>query len=267
MTERPRRALPRRTARGGLPIQGAKPPRRPVAPVSRRRGPFIGLALVVVLLTAGLAGRRIVDSGYFQVEQPAITGTQLVDEETVRAAAGVEGKQLWEVDTGRIAASVRQVVGVKDVHVGRRWPNRVTLTVEERVPAAVWRIGAVDVVVDEDGYVVDAPVMGGMPAISHLDGRPGLGSGDRVDGDAVRLALELQRTLPTTTGHRVARFEYSSNGGLDIVTDRGQRVRLGDSQNLAYKLSLWRAIEAQAKKDKLDPTEFDVRFGQQAAVR
>jgi cell division septal protein FtsQ len=185
----------------------------------------------------------------------------------VREAARVEGKQLWEVDSRRIAASIRQVAGVKDARVGRHWPNRVTIAVEERVPAAVWRIGAVDVAVDEDGYVVDAPAMGGMPAITHLDGRPGLGPGDRVDGDAVRLALELQGSLPATTGHRVARFEYSSSGGLDIVTDRGQRVRLGDGQNLAYKLSLWRAIEAQAARDKLNPTEFDVRFGQQAAVR
>jgi cell division septal protein FtsQ len=222
---------------------------------------------VVVLFTAGLAGRRIVDSGYFQIEQPGITGAQLVDEVVVREAARVDGRQLWQVDGGRVAESVRQVAGVKDVHVSRHWPNRVRIAVEERVPAAVWRVGAVDVVVDEDGYVVDAPAMGGMPAISHLDGRPSLGPGDRVDGDAVRLALELQGSLYAATGQRVARFEYSSGGGLDIITDRGQRVRLGDGQNLAYKLSLWRAIEAQAKKDKLSPTEFDVRFGQQAVLR
>src|SRR4051794_10548033 len=102
MTDRRRRATPRRTARGGLPIQGAKPPRRPVTPVSHRKGPFVALALVVVLLTAALAGRRVVEAGYFRVTGPAITGTQMVDADAVRQAADVEGRQLWEVDGGRI---------------------------------------------------------------------------------------------------------------------------------------------------------------------
>ena len=267
MTNRRRPATPRRTARGGLPIQGAKPPPRPVAPVSRRRGPFIALALVVLLLTGGLAARRIVASGYFKVDQPAVSGAQLVSVETVRQAAGVEGRQLWEVDGGRVAAAVRAVPGVKDARVARRWPNGVTVVVEERLPAAVWRIGAVDVVVDEEGYVLDAPAMGGMPAISHLDGKPSVGPGDRVDGDAVRLALTLHARLPELAGQRVARFEYTTGGGLEILTDRGLRVRFGDGQNLAAKLDLWRAIEAQARKEKLTPSEIDVRFSQQAALR
>ena len=267
MTQRRRPTSPRRTARGGLPIQGAKPPPRPVTPVARQRGPFIALALVVLLLTGGLAARRVVASGYFTVDQPAVRGAQLVSEEAVRRAARVEGRHLWEVDGGRVAAAVREVPGVKEARVVRRWPNGVTIVVEERLPAAVWRIGAVDVVVDEDGYVVDAPAMGGMPAIGHLDGKPSVGLGDRVDGDAVRLALTLHERLPEATGQRVARFEYTSGGGLDIVTDRGLRVRFGDGQNLSSKLDLWRAIEAQARREKLTPSEIDVRFGQQAALR
>ena len=267
MTERRRHVTPRRTARGGLPIQGARPPRRPVAPDSHRRGAVIALALVVVLLTAGLAAKRIVETGYFRIGEPAVAGAQMVPPEAVREAAALDGKEIWQVDTARAAAAVRELPGVKAAHVSRRWPNHVTIAIEERLPAAVWRIGAVDVVVDEDGYVLDAPAMGGMPAISHLDGRPGLGLGDRVDGDAVRLALSLLSQLPAKSGQRVARFEYTSAGGLDVLTDRGLRVRFGDGQNVDYKLDLWRAIEAQARKDKLTPSEIDLRFGQQAAVR
>lgn len=267
MTERRRRSSPRRTARGGLPVQGAKPPRRPATAGSRRRGPFILLALAVVTLTAVLAGRRIIATGYFEVDSPTVVGASMVSQDAVRAAAGVETKQLWQVKDEQVAASVRDVPGVKDVQVERRWPDRVTLVIEERTPAAVWRIGAVDVVVDEDGYVLDAGVMGGMPAISHVDGRPGLGIGDRVDGDAVRLAFTLIDRLPSAISQRVSRFEYSSAGGLDVVTDKGLRVRFGDGQNVDYKLDLWRSVAEQAKKDALTPAEIDLRFGQWAAVR
>ena len=266
MTERRRRS-PRRTARGGLPVQGAKPPRPPVTPITRRRGPFIALALVVVVLTATLAGRRIVATGYFEVRSPAVAGAGRVTEEEVRAAAALQGKQIWQVQEDQVAATVSEVPGVREARVQRRWPNRVTIAIEERIPAAVWRVGAMDAVVDEDGYVLDAPVMGGMPAISHLDGTTDLSAGDRVDGDAVRLAFTLIGRLPAAVGQRVARFEYSSAGGLDVITDRGLRARFGDGQNIDYKLELWRSVSEQAKKDKITPSEMDLRFGQWAAIR
>jgi cell division protein FtsQ len=267
MSEWRRRGTPRRTARGGLPVQGARPPRRPVTSPHRRRGLFVGLALIVVALTAGLAARRVVTAGYFEVGAPAVNGVAMVSSEEVVGAAGVGGLQLWELDEGKVRAAVEQLPGVKSVRVSRSWPNQVTIDVEERLPAAIWRLGGVELVVDEDGYVLDAPVMGGMPAIRHIDGAPGLGLGDRVDGGAVQLAADLAQRLPAESGQHVSRFEYSSNSGLDVVTDRGLRVRFGDAQNLDYKLELWQRIADQAKKESITPSEIDLRFGQWAAVR
>lgn len=267
MSERRRRGTPRRTARGGLPVQGARPPRRPATPPYRRRGLYIGLALVVVALTAGLAARRVVSAGYFEVGTPAVTGVAMVTPDTVIAAADAGGQQLWQIDGAAIERSVEAVPGVKSAKVSRSWPNRVTIAVEERLPAAVWRLGAVELVVDDEGFVLNAPVMGGMPAIRHIDGAPGLGLGDHVDGDAVQLATELTARLPAATGQHVSRFEYSSGGGLDVVTDRGLRVRFGDGQNVGYKLELWQKIAEQAKKESITPSEIDLRFGQWAAMR
>ncbi|MGE3596741.1 MAG: cell division protein FtsQ/DivIB, partial [Dehalococcoidia bacterium] len=253
--------------RGGLPVQGARPPRRPASPPYRRRGLFVGLALVVVALTAGLAARRIVSAGYFEVGTPAVSGVAMVTADAVVQAADARGRQLWEIDDAAIERSVAAIPGVKSAEVSRSWPNHVTIAVEERLPAAVWRLGAVELVVDGEGYVLNAPVMGGMPAIRHLDGTPSLGIGDHVDGDAVQLATELTDRVPAATGHHVSRFEYSSSGGLDVVTDRGLRIRFGDSQNIDYKLELWQQIAEQAKKASITPSEIDLRFGQWAAVR
>ena len=262
-----RRRTPRRTARAGLPVQGAVPPRRPATPIARRKGPFIALALVVVALTAGLAVRRIVATGYFQVQSVAVSGTGLVQPDAVAEAAGVRGQQYWQVDTAAAAAAVTTVPGVRGAVVTRAWPNQVSITVTERLPAAIWRTGSAELVVDEDGVVLDAPVMGGLPAINHLDGNGTPTIGERVDGDAVRLAIKLAAALPESVGQRAARFEYGSATGLDVLTDRGLRVRFGDGQSLAYKLDLWRGILAQSKTEKSNPTEIDLRFGQWAALR
>jgi len=259
--------MPRRTARGGLPVQGALPPRRPVAPPTRRKGPFIALAFAVVALTLSLAGRRIIATGYFEVQKIEVAGTTMVSEDAVRAATGVIGKQFWKVDTTAVAAAVQQVPGVRAARAERAWPNRLSLTVDERVPAAIWRSGAAELVVDEDGYVLERPVMGGLPAISDLDGSAVPNAGERVDGDAVRLAMQLVSALPVAVGQRVGRFEYRSGTGLDVVTSGGLRVHFGDGQNITYKLELWRGILEQAKREKLTPSEIDLRYGKWASVR
>jgi cell division septal protein FtsQ len=161
---------------------------------------------------------------------------------------------------------VRQLPGIKEAQVQRAWPNVVSVRVQEREPAAVWRSAGVEYVVDEEGVVLNRPVMGGLPAITQTDGAV-LNAGDKVSGDAVRLAAHLGTLVPSAVGQRVARFEYSSEVGIDIVTERGLRVHFGDGQNVEYKLQLWRGIAEQARTEKLTPSEIDLRFGQWAAVR
>lgn len=262
-----RRGGPRRTARHGLPIQGALPPRRPVEPVSQRRGPFLLLAMVVLTLTAGLAGRRILTSGFFRIGDIQVAGVQMLSPEQVAEASGLRGKQFWQLKPAEARAAVESLPAVRAATLTTHWPNRVSITVEERIPAAIWRVNGASAVVDEDGVVLEAAVIGGMPAINETDERPPLATGDRVDGDAVRLAIRLGETLPASVGQRVGRFEYTNGGGLDVVTDRNLRVRLGDSQNLAYKFELWRGIANRAKDDKFTPAEIDLRFGEWAAYR
>jgi cell division protein FtsQ len=247
-------------------VQGALPPRRPAEPVTRRRAPFVILALLVLVLTAGIAGKRVVDAGYFRVEGAAVRGTLMTTPEAVREAAGVEGRQLWDVNAGAVAEAVRALPAVQDARVERGPPNRITIVVTERTPAAVWRVGGAVLVVDEDGVVLDAPITGGMPAVNQIDAAAVQEIGGRVDGEAVRAALTVAKRL-SGSGQRISRLEYSSAGGLDAVTDSGLRIRFGDSQNIEYKLGLVRSITEQARKDRITPSEIDLRYGQWAALR
>lgn len=262
-----RRRSPRRTARAGLPIPGALTPKQPVTPITRRRGPLVVTAALVVALTGFLAVQRTVDSGYFRVQQVTVQGAGALSEPTLIAAADVIGRQFWQVQTATAAERVAALPGVKTARVQRALPNSVTLTVEGRLPAVVWQIGRADYVVDDEGYVLDGAPINGLPAVMQVDGPAALSPGERVDPDAVQLAMKLGALVPAETGQRVTRFEYSSAAGFDVVLDRGPRVRLGDGADLAYKMEMWRGILAQTKQEKLRPNELDLRFGRFAAVR
>lgn len=256
---------PRRRSRAGLPVEGALPPHQPPKP-TRRRGTLLVLGLFVISLTAGLAAWRIVDAGVFQVETVEVVGAGMTPVEEIRAAAGIEGRQYWQVSE-QPSADLLALPGVKRVQITKHWPNQVTITVEERTPAVVWRTSAADAVVDEDGVTLASPVLGGLPAVSQIDRVTALLPGERVDRETVRLVMVAGSLLASTTGMQTARLEYSDAAGLDLVTDKGMRVRLGDGQNLDFKVEILRGVLDQARRDKLTVNEVDLRHGERAAVR
>jgi cell division septal protein FtsQ len=129
----------------------------------------------------------------------------------------------------------------------------------------MWQVGGVGYAVDEDGVVLDAAPDDALPVIVQTDGTPGLRPGDRVDGDAVRMALRVRELAPAAVGQLPVRFEWTQARGLEVMTDRGVRVRLGDEAGLEYKLAVWRAVLQQAGRTAV--TEIDLRFGDRAFYR
>ena len=105
----------------------------------------------------------------------------------------------------------------------------------------------------------DAPV--GAPAISVLGADVGLEPGQIVDQDAVTLARSLAERVPAELALNVATFEWSGDRGLTITTDSGYTVVLGDSQDMEYKLAVWREIEAELGRENMTCHVLDLRFG------
>jgi cell division protein FtsQ len=230
--------------------------------------PAIVLAgLVVVLLAASLGAYGVVSAGFFRVRNVEVVGAANVSIDDIVHAADAEGRELFLVNLLAARRGVERVPGIKRAQVQRRWPRRVVVTVEERTPVAVWSTAGTAYAVDSEGIVLDFVPDPAMVTIHQTDGAGGLLAEDRVDGDAVNLALRLYDSLPASVGQRAARFEWSRRAGLEVTTDRGMRVRFGDGGDIDYKLAVWRGILDQARRDKAVVTEIDLRFGDRVYYR
>lgn len=267
ITARPR-PLPPGTGPGGR-IRVTRPPagspRSPVIPRRRLRGRFVLLGVAMVLLTAGLGVYGLISTGFFRVERVRVEGARYLSADEIAHASGVLHQELFWVDPEMVRQRVERLPGVRRAQVVRRWPRGLTVRVEERMPAAVWQVGGVGYAVDADGVVLDAAPDDALPVIVQTDGTPGLRPGDRVDGDAVRMALRVRELAPAAVGQQPVRFEWTQARGLEVTTDRGVRVRLGDEAGLEYKLAVWRAVLQQAGRTSV--TEIDLRFGDRAFYR
>ena len=92
-------------------------------------------------------------------------------------------------------------------------------------------------------------------------------AGDHVDADAVSLAQKLLQQVPQSVAQNIAGFEYSLDKGLTVLTEAGYRVVMGDSQNMAYKLAVWKGVEGKLGQETMSGHVLDVRFEQRPSYQ
>ena len=100
----------------------------------------------------------------------------------------------------------------------------------------------------------------GAPVIHDTGAPAALSVGDRVDTDAVLLAQALLSFVPEQLSLTIMRFEYTPEHGLSLVTDAAYRVVMGDSQNVEYKMAVWKTVEEDIGRGAMAGHVLDLRF-------
>jgi cell division protein FtsQ len=151
-------------------------------------------------------------------------------------AAGLSGEPpLIDVNPGLVAARVEALPWVAHATVTRDWPDTVTVTVTERVAAAVVvQPGHEDVLVDASGRVLgavtDAPVGTMVLAVPVTPGRPGT-----VLGPAAHPGLAVVAQLPASLRPEVARVGVAAGGVVSLTLADNVGVVLGPAVELPAK--------------------------------
>ena len=110
------------------------------------------LWLAVVIL--GTSAWVVFGTSVLGVRQVEVTGTSVVPESEVRAAAAVApGTPLARVDTGAVGARVTALAPVAAVEVSRSWPGTLVIAVTDRVGVAAVAVPAGFGVIDSGGFV------------------------------------------------------------------------------------------------------------------
>jgi len=157
---------------------------------------------------------------------------------------------------------------VKGVNAKLRWPNKVRIEVIERTPWGHWDLAGTPYVIDAEGVVLaNVEPADGAPVI-HDTGDPArLSPGDRVDADAVALAQVLLQSVPEQLALNIVQLEYTPKSGLSLATDANYRVVMGDSQNVNYKLAVWRTVEENIGRGAMAGHVLDLRFRDRPALQ
>jgi len=229
----------------------------------------IGIALAV-LGAGGLGARWALTSPRFTVTEVAVTGASRLRPEDVVAASGIgPGTNLFRLDRGAVVARLEALPLIRRAEMVRRFPNRVTLAVEERRPFTLAHAGRLHWI-DEQGVNLGpetravapkAPVITGLaPSDLSADGGPSA----RVAAGIALLRVLLRSE--TTLLQQISEIDVSRPDGPVLYTVDGIEVRLG-ADDWEARLGRLQGVLAQVRSGGEAVGTIDLRFRDQVVLK
>jgi len=199
-----------------------RPIRRASAGVTPARA---GAVLVMLLSAAAFSGATA--SAAFATRSVEVSGATFTGrDEVLRALAVDRAANLFALRTSELASRVVSLPAVQSATVEVALPDQLRVTVVERTPILIWRVGERDFVIDRDGFVFAEVSEATRDAVRRLrvitDDRAAaveLGEGDTIDPVDLDAATRLGSLVPADAG--------SSARALNVVItdEQGYLVR------------------------------------------
>ncbi|MEO8437380.1 MAG: FtsQ-type POTRA domain-containing protein [Chloroflexota bacterium] len=193
-----------RRSRAPLPGRRTRPVRRASAGLSAVRA---GAALGMLASAAAIYG--VGQSSAFDYAKLQVNDLQFTDQAVVEATlAGVRGRNLFGLSTGPLQAVLETLATVERARVDVHLPATLTVTIDERVPALIWQVGARRYLVDSDGALFallagdpPPPKAAGLPVVDdRRAASAGLSVGLRLDAVDLDAATRLASLVPPDVG-------------------------------------------------------------------
>lgn len=230
----------------------AKPAARP----SALRVAAAMLALVLVGLAAYLFS-----SDSFYVQTAAIRGVRLTTAEQIYRQAGIDQYSIFWIDASEAARRIEELPYIRQAWVTTSLPNQVRITVEERVPLAVWNVNGQEYWVDSEGATM--PVLAGaaqsqtggepLPVLWDLDGSTATADG-RLDQQLITSVRQVWQQAPEVTD-----FGYDRTKGLQFRFPGGTYVYLGHPDGMARRVKSLLVLQQSLASQGQMPAEINWR--------
>ncbi|MDK3256005.1 cell division protein FtsQ/DivIB [Blastococcus capsensis] len=178
-----------------------------------------------------------------------VDGTATLSAGQVREAAQVpRGVPLLRVDLGAVEDRVSRLPQIRDVQAARGWPDRVVVTVAERIPVAVVGERGRRSLVDAGGVLFDTLTGDAPRGVVPLDvADPG------PDDPATSAGLAAIRALPAALREEVVEVAAPDPENISLRLADGTLVRWGSEERSETKGTVLVALLDRIDDGELDP--------------
>ena len=211
-----------------------------------------------IVETYGSPGDIVANLFGFRVNTVTITGQRELTDARIFAAAGVsDTSSLLFLDCEEAREGLQKLPLVKSAQVRKLFPDTLAITIEERVPYALWQLDGAVSVVAEDGTILDHAVPERFATLPLL-----VGTG--ADKRAHEI-VSLLEAVPAV-GKRVKAATLVAERRWNLALDNGVVVRLPE-QGADRALTALVDLEQSGKVLEKDVLAIDMRLPDRVAFR
>jgi cell division protein FtsQ len=238
-----------------------------------RLTPRLGLLLVALLLTAGVAAgvRWLLVSPRFALAAVDVRGAHRVPVDRIVEAADLPaGISIFAVDPRAVVARVEALPEVRRAEVIRALPNRMTIVVEERRPFTLLHTGRLHWV-DEEARAIGEERHAVVPPVPLITGltEAEVSAMRTAPGPKAQVAIAVIQTLlrsGSSLTEEIAEVDVRRDDGPVLYTIDGIEIRLGN-EDWSDRLARLEGVLAQVARDEAPVSVVDLRFRDQVVLR
>lgn len=209
--------------------------------------------LASVLVVATVVVSTAYRSQLFAIESVNVEGTSVLSATDVRARIALPSDAtLLRFPRARIEADLEADPWIADASVTRRFPSTLSITVEERVAAALLDTGVTFWFVDSEGRFLGESSLDStgspLPVVRDVPGVEPT-AGDVTTDPALLNALRVLGGVSPDLRARVRAVSAASAHETTLITDTGVEIMVGEAVQLAEKSALALGIMAEQGDD------------------
>ena len=193
----------------------------------------------------------------FYIYSAHIQGNRVLNPQEIYDASGVHSQSIFWVNPAQITRNIEQLPNIKRAEVYLTLPANLVIKVEERLPEVLWQTGEQVWWIDNEGLFVPPRTEAGLN-----DGRLRIIDQDHATAQPrkqIDVALVHSAQMVHNQHPEIKTLYYSQHHGLSYLTAEGWPIYLGASQNIAAKLLVGQAVQADLLARGVTPNFIDVR--------
>ncbi|MFH1784711.1 MAG: FtsQ-type POTRA domain-containing protein [bacterium] len=229
----------------------------------------IGFALITAVLSFG--GTKLYNfvfySEHFKIKSVTVMGNHSLEESNVLKLSGLSGgENIFGVNNSAIESLMELHPSIKKVDVKRKFPDRLLVSIKERMPLAVLKKNDIWYGMDEDAVIFKFPVGYKTLRLPVIKGFEEIGESEPVKRNSrkrivIKLINEfLSAGLPIAD--EIMNIDVSDTEDVTIDTKYYGRIRFGDISTgmIRGKLTQMASIFEDIKRRKTKVEYVDMRF-------
>lgn len=227
-----------------------------------------GFSIALGLFACVLAIHLFVQSPFFIVKSVSVRGLQQLDESSIIAHSGIRsGVNIFDVDVAQARQRLLKEPRLDTVRILRRWPARIEIIVQERVPVAMLAAADTLWLVDDKGVVLGNST--GEESLMVLTYPTAISPvlGEALSPPALRAAAGLAGDLPVLLAVEMAEIRALAVDNLELITRNGVVIYFGSWSETKLKYAVLTTLFAQISANDTQPTRIDVSRPETPVVR